>query len=188
MSERYRIKLNDDKLLKGISTKEREKLATTTKNVNILKELAEGKSSKVREYVAQNKNTPVDVLRQLAKDEDDVVRWEVAQNPNTPVDVLKILAEDRARWLREEVKKILKSRGVELESVNNVDLSKLSSSQIRNKIFKGSKESRIEALKYALDNINKFDISLFELVAELNVPYLNDVLETHPNTPDELFE
>jgi len=79
--------------LENMSVEEKEELARTTKNPEILRELAKDESYWVRKRVAENPNTPPDVLRELVEDEEIFVSFEVARNPNTPVDVLRELAE-----------------------------------------------------------------------------------------------
>jgi len=70
-----------------------------TKDIFILKELAESKDLQIKNSVAGNPNTPSDVLKELAKDERLALRRIVAGNPNTPSDVLKELAKEKdSQW------------------------------------------------------------------------------------------
>lgn len=59
-------------------------LYQNSKNIEIKKLIfdAFNKNKYVREYVAENDNTPIPVLEKLSKDENGWVRYWVAENPN----------------------------------------------------------------------------------------------------------
>jgi len=65
--------------------------------------LARDEDGIVRQWVADNPNTPASIIERLAGDEDREVRLGVAWNPNTPVNILKRLAEDEKWWVRRGV-------------------------------------------------------------------------------------
>jgi len=68
-----------------------------------LKILSEDDDKDVRVYVAQNPNTTIDILEQLMYDEEWEVRWEVARNPNISIDMLRQLANDKNEQVRIQV-------------------------------------------------------------------------------------
>ena len=97
-----RLVLKDDDVdLSKMSWEERRDLAYNTKDVNLLRKLAEDKDSwHPRKAVAENLNTPVEILKILAKDRDKDVRKYVAKNLNCTKDVLRQLAKDEDKWVR----------------------------------------------------------------------------------------
>lgn len=105
--------MNKENLLTEISKMsedERENLAYSTSDVEILNVLANDESEFVRKAVAENKNAPTETLALLAKDEKGYVRWAVAKNINTPVDVLEKLAKDKNKMVSEVAEEALKDR------------------------------------------------------------------------------
>jgi len=90
-------------------------------NVNtpleVLTNLAEDGASSVREKVAKNVITPPELLANLAKDKDYAVRCRVAESKNTPSEILKILARDESP----DVKlKVINNKNTPPESLINL--------------------------------------------------------------------
>ena len=85
------------------TTVERYKIAFTTKDVNVLRQLAKDDDNNVRCFVALNISTPVNVLRQLAKDKSAKVRQSVATNQKTPSAIIEQLVADRDDTVRKSV-------------------------------------------------------------------------------------
>jgi len=87
-----------EKMLRGLSDEESSDLAyhimKRDPTAEVLDAAARHKSSRVRVYVAENRNAPPSVLEQLASDSDSKVRHHVAQNRNTPPSALEKLAGD----------------------------------------------------------------------------------------------
>ncbi len=71
--------------------------------VEVLSMLAQQSESSVREAVAVNPQTPVEVLSMLAQQSESSVRAAVAVNPQTPVEVLSMLAQQSESSVREAV-------------------------------------------------------------------------------------
>lgn len=72
-----------------------EKLARETTSAETLMKLSSHTNWKIRNWVAQNPNTPVDALVKLSQDQESYwSRYWVAKNPNTPADLLVRLSSD----------------------------------------------------------------------------------------------
>lgn len=82
---------DDDKVLEEIAKNLNTHIDLVKK---VLIKLAKSEDYYIREFVAQNKNTPIEALYILA-DDSSRVSYYVAQNPNTTIEILEKLVENK---------------------------------------------------------------------------------------------
>jgi hypothetical protein len=87
--------------IKNLTYSEKEKLAVSTKNSEILDILASDYSDNVQWYVVTNEKTATKTLDRLYRLPDSTVRWAAAKHKNASLDQLERLAKDRVLKVRQ---------------------------------------------------------------------------------------
>ncbi|MBO3750924.1 hypothetical protein J5X84_33030 [Streptosporangiaceae bacterium NEAU-GS5] len=83
--------------------------------IEVLRELARDKDSRVRSMVAPKNKATADILASLADDEDEGIHQQVAGHTNTPTEVVVPLLEDSWEEVRQMARWNLARRGHSIE-------------------------------------------------------------------------
>lgn len=139
--------------------------------VEILEQLANDKSSWVRELVAENAETPLEILVQLANDSSPQVKAKVVANRNTPVEILERLG------LQERIFN---------KNNPNTPGSVLAAAATRAR-SNSNPDPLVDLLKYPVKGSQMPASTLEELATHRNTSVRLQVAE-HPNTPPSALE